>query len=81
MKLSASLLSSAAAGGDCLQVSVDPLETLVNPEPRLFVIGNKSFGRFSNYLMRTGIQQVQSIFETLLGTAERTVADREGKNP
>lgn len=66
MKLSAQLLSAAGAGGDCLAVETDPATALTNPEPGLFVIGSKSYGRFSQYLLRSGHQQVDVLFETLL---------------
>ena len=66
MKLSASLLSSAAAGGDCLATSGGSADTLRNPEPGLFIIGAKSYGRLSHYLMRSGCEQVDVIFDELL---------------
>ncbi|MCA8961302.1 MAG: NAD(P)-binding domain-containing protein [Planctomycetes bacterium] len=70
MKLSASLLSQNT-GGDCLAVESAPSETLRNPEPGLFVIGSKSYGRFSQYLLRSGIEQVESIFSELLPRPRR----------
>lgn len=66
MKLSAQLLSTAGGGGDCLAVETDPSTALTNPEPGLFVIGSKSYGRFSQYLLRSGHQQVDALFGTLL---------------
>ncbi|MEE8143073.1 MAG: FAD-dependent oxidoreductase, partial [Planctomycetota bacterium] len=75
MKISAAMLSSGAllagGGGDCLKVEPASEETLVNPEPRLFVIGSKSFGRFSHYLMRSGIEQVDLIFGSILPRERR----------
>jgi hypothetical protein len=58
MKLAAALLASGGNGGDCLaQVSSGP-ETLRNPEPGLFVLGMKSYGRGSAFLLRLGYEQV-----------------------
>ncbi|MEM7261205.1 MAG: NAD(P)-binding domain-containing protein [Planctomycetota bacterium] len=65
MKVSASLLSQDG-GGDCLAVESASSETLRNPEPGLFVIGAKSYGRSSQYLLRTGMEQVEAIFDELL---------------
>lgn len=64
MKLSAQLLT--ASGGDCLAVQTDPSQTLANPEPNLFVLGSKSYGRFSQYLLRSGHEQVEAVFSTFL---------------
>lgn len=64
MKLAAALL--AEPGGDCLaQVAQGP-ETLVNPEPDFFILGAKSYGRNSQFLMRIGWQQVDDVFGHLL---------------
>jgi len=64
MKLAAALLSES--GGDCLaQVAHGP-ETLVNPEPDFFILGAKSYGRNSQFLLRIGWQQVDDVFEHLL---------------
>ena len=66
MKLAAALLGqSGAGGGDCLaQTSLGP-QTLVNPEPGFFILGIKSYGRRSDFLMRVGWQQVDEVFELL----------------
>ncbi|MEE8142258.1 MAG: FAD-dependent oxidoreductase [Planctomycetota bacterium] len=65
MKISAHLLASDN-GGDCLSAEPASPDTLQNPEPRLFIIGSKSYGRYPHYLMRTGIQQVELVFGSLL---------------
>eukprot|EP00918_Siedleckia_nematoides_P056525 GHVU01123283.1.p1 GENE.GHVU01123283.1~~GHVU01123283.1.p1 ORF type:complete len:367 (+),score=62.31 GHVU01123283.1:32-1102(+) len=58
MKLAAALMSSSGGGGDCLaQVSHGP-ETLCSPEPGMLVIGMKSYGRNSAFLLKIGQQQV-----------------------
>lgn len=62
MKLSAALLG---AGGDCMAQGGHGAETLLNPEPRFFILGAKSYGRNSAYLMRIGWQQVDDAFGLL----------------
>jgi hypothetical protein len=59
MKLSAALLAqSGAAGGDCLAIENPGPDTLANPEPGFFILGAKSYGRNSQFLLRIGWQQV-----------------------
>ncbi len=65
MKLAAALLGSGASGGDCLAQTSQGAETLINPEPRFFILGIKSYGRSSNYLLRVGWQQVDEVFSLL----------------
>jgi 2-polyprenyl-6-methoxyphenol hydroxylase-like FAD-dependent oxidoreductase len=63
MKLSAALLEAGA--GDCLQQETHGPETLTNPEPRFFILGAKSYGRNSQFLLRIGWQQVDDVFGLL----------------
>jgi hypothetical protein len=69
MKLSAALLGAAA--GDCLEQQSHGPETLTNPEPGFFILGAKSYGRNSQFLMRIGWEQVSDVIG-LLGGAEAT---------
>lgn len=64
MKLSAALLG-AGAGADCLAQESLGADTLKNPEPAFFILGAKSYGRNSSFLMRLGWQQVDEVFELL----------------
>ena len=64
MKLAAALL--ADSGGDCLQQTGHGPETLANPEPGFFILGAKSYGRNSQFLLSIGWQQVDDVFESLL---------------
>ena len=66
MKLSAALLGAAAGGGDCLSAGagLGP-ETLKHPEPNFYILGAKSFGTNSNFLLRTGHQQVRDVFRLI----------------
>ena len=61
--LAASLLGEAAA--DCLATPVFGAETLLHPEPGFFTLGMKSYGRAPNFLLRTGYEQVASVFAWL----------------
>lgn len=63
MKLAASLLD--AGSGDCLAQPVAAAELLKNPEPGFFVLGSKSYGRNSQFLLRTGIAQIDAVVEML----------------
>ena len=64
MKLAAALLG-AGGGADCMAQTGLGADTLVNPEPRFFILGVKSYGRNSAYLMRIGWQQVDDAFGLL----------------
>ncbi|MBO8190554.1 flavoprotein [Streptomyces oryzae] len=59
MNLSATLLG--AAGGDCLAQPPAGLDTLRNPEPGYYILGAKSYGRLSTFLLRTGYAQVTEV--------------------
>ena len=40
--------------------------TLVNPEPGFFIVGMKSYGRGSKFLLRVGHEQVAMVHGLLL---------------
>ncbi|MGI8595071.1 MAG: hypothetical protein ACR2ML_12020 [Solirubrobacteraceae bacterium] len=63
MKLAAALLG--ASGGDCLAQESHGAETLVNPEPGFFLLGAKSYGRNSRFLLRIGWDQVDDVLGLL----------------
>src|SRR4051794_33421733 len=63
MKLAAALLGAAA--GDCLDQQSHGPETLTNPEPGFFILGAKSYGRNSHFLMRIGWTQVDDVMRLL----------------
>lgn len=66
MDLSAHLLAQRGeTGGDCLQQTSGGFETLTSPEPNFFVLGSKSYGRNSDFLLRLGYAQVEELFEGL----------------
>jgi hypothetical protein len=60
MALAAALLKHA--GSDCLAIPPQGAASLRNPEPGFFILGAKSYGRSSNFLMRTGFEQVREAF-------------------
>ena len=63
MKLAAALLG--ASGGDCLAQESHGADTLVNPEPGFFLLGAKSYGRNSQFLLRIGWDQVDDVLGLL----------------
>ncbi len=58
MKLAASLLAADGGGGDCLAQESGGIETLRTPEPDFYVLGAKSYGRNSAYLLKLGFEQI-----------------------
>ena len=66
IKLAAALLGESG-GGDCLAQGGHGPETLVNPEPGFFVLGSKSYGRNSQFLLRVGWEQVDQVFTLIAG--------------
>ena len=64
MKIAAALLGEAA-GGDCLAQSAPEADALTNPEPGFFILGSKSYGRNSAFLIRNGLEQIRLLFTTL----------------
>lgn len=66
MKLAAALLGEGRGdSADCLAETSRGPEVLENPEPNFFIIGAKSYGKNSNFLIRIGIQQVQEVYGLL----------------
>jgi hypothetical protein len=69
MKLAAKLLSSNA-GADCLEKIETGDDVYDNPEPNFYVLGSKSYGRTTNFLIAKGLDQLNTVFRRL----ERTLA-------
>jgi hypothetical protein len=67
IKLAAKLL--AAGSGDCLAQTGGGSEVLVNPEPGFFLLGSKSYGRNTAFLMRAGYDQVAEVMPLLSSRA------------
>jgi thioredoxin reductase len=62
-KLAALLLGKS--GGDCLEAPVAGAETLSHPEPGYYTLGIKSYGRRSDFLIRTGHDQIRAVLAAL----------------
>jgi NADPH-dependent 2,4-dienoyl-CoA reductase/sulfur reductase-like enzyme len=65
MKLAAALLADGGTAADCLDQASRGVDALRNPEPGFFIVGAKSYGRHSNFLLRVGYEQVDEVFATL----------------
>lgn len=65
INLAAALLGET--GGDCLAQASHGAQALRNPEPGFFILGAKSYGRDSRFLLSIGWQQVADVFELLDG--------------
>lgn len=63
MKLAAKLLGEASA--DCLAQTSHGPEALRNPEHDFFILGAKSYGRNSNFLLQVGLRQIVDVFQLI----------------
>jgi hypothetical protein len=62
MNLAAALLAASGDGpADCLAQPAQGVDVLRSPEPDFFVLGAKSYGRSSAFLLRVGYQQVDEV--------------------
>lgn len=62
MNLAATLIG---ASGDCLKQVAGGAKTLQNPEPGLFILGSKSYGRNSAFLLKIGHEQIQTVLDLI----------------
>lgn len=63
-KLAAALLGEA--GADCLTAGKRlTADALTNPEPNFYILGAKSYGTNSNFLIQTGHQQIRDAFKLI----------------
>ena len=76
MKLSAALLGAASA--DCLQQTSLGADTLKNPEPNFYIIGSKSYGRNSTFLMRIGFSQITEVFSLITSDPKLNLYQMQG---
>jgi len=65
MKLAAAI--AGQRGGDCLKQTSQGADILRNPEPNFFILGAKSYGRNSHFLLRIGFEQVREVFTLITG--------------
>jgi thioredoxin reductase len=68
MALAAALMKHA--GGDCLTVPAQGAATLRCPEPNYFILGSKSYGRNSAFLLRAGFMQIREVFTLITGRSD-----------
>jgi hypothetical protein len=66
MKLAAAL--QGAGTSDCVTIPAFGADVLANPEPDFFILGAKSYGRSSDFLLRTGYVQVSDVLARLAET-------------
>jgi len=61
MKLAAALLGASGGGGDCLAQTSMGADTLKSPEPDFYILGSKSYGRNSAFLIKLGLEQIEDL--------------------
>ena len=64
-----SLAAAVAKHGaaDNLQLPAQGANTLRHPEPNFYILGAKSYGRNSNFFLRTAFEQVREVFTLITG--------------
>lgn len=73
--LAASLLAQGDI--DCLAVKSGGADLLKNPEPNFYILGAKSFGANSSFLMRLGHEQIAQVFQLITGDARLNLYESE----
>lgn len=63
MKLAATLIGRSSA--DCLDQTSAGSSSLMNPEPDFYILGSKSYGRNSQFLLSIGLSQVRDLFAVI----------------
>ncbi|MFQ5652001.1 MAG: FAD-dependent oxidoreductase [bacterium] len=79
MKLAAALLGAGSASADCLAQESMGAETLRNPEPNFYIIGNKSYGRNPTFLLRIGLSQITEVFSLITGDSKLNLYHHVGQ--
>jgi hypothetical protein len=77
MKLAAALAGESAI--DCLDQQARGPQTLRNPEPNYYILGAKSYGRNSNFLLSVGLEQIREAF-AIIGDRETLDLYASAKN-
>ncbi len=67
MKLAAAL--QGAGTSDCTTIPAFGVDMLTNPEPDFFILGAKSYGRSSEFLLQSGYRQVADVLARLAESA------------
>jgi hypothetical protein len=68
IKLAAALLENTSA--DCLDQTSHGAPTLANPEPDFYILGSKSYGRNSQFLLSIGLAQIRDLFSVIADRAD-----------
>lgn len=70
-----SRLAAALEGAtDCLDAPAVDIDALAHPEPDFFLLGHKSYGRSSHFLLETGYRQAAAVIEHLARALEPAAA-------
>jgi thioredoxin reductase len=64
MKLAQTLMGGS---GDCLDQRSPGPAALTTPEPNFYILGSKSYGRNSQFLLAVGLEQVREVFKIITG--------------
>ncbi|MEM9657840.1 MAG: hypothetical protein AAF961_05710 [Planctomycetota bacterium] len=65
MKLAAKLAAEIGESADCLDQPALGPQTLATTKPGYFILGAKSYGRRSDFLLSTGFLQIRDLFQTI----------------
>ncbi|CAF1153459.1 unnamed protein product [Adineta steineri] len=77
--LAAKLLSSI--GNDCLQQISHGANSLMTTENNFFIVGNKSYGTHTNFLMKIGFEQVDLVFQLINASRKVSMDVTENCSP
>lgn len=77
MRLAAMMRNSSS---DCLDQEPGGPSTLLNPEPNFYILGAKSHGRNSNFLIVLGLLQIKELF-SIIGDRENLDLYTSVRNP
>jgi hypothetical protein len=58
------------ADRDCMDYPSAGPAALVHPEPDFYVLGSKSYGRNSNFLLAAGLEQIRDVFTMIADRAD-----------
>jgi hypothetical protein len=62
------------SGSDCLHHSAGGIAALKTTEPNFFILGSKSYGRNSQFLMKSGFEQIRDVMAHLAGKSLNQLA-------
>ncbi|MFJ9012555.1 hypothetical protein [Streptomyces canus] len=75
MHLSAASPAASGASADCLAQPAPGIDQLRNPEPDFFILGAKSYGCPSTFLLRVGYAQVDEVVAAYAGSSDAPAAE------